>query len=344
MKLLRSLNRPLPGWLTFLLIAMIGGGAFAATPLYYGTFHVATTGAYVAANPSGSSHCGVLPTAFDFASQVNGGNHYLVGDTSGDVGVCGDLHVAGATHLGGYLALSPLCTDSSGFIATPCTIAQTASMPAGHLVCSGTNTLTNYTALLDQCQNTAPNAFAGNMTQTSGTFSAFHLESNDVAASLPVCSNVSGFITTSGCTASLTGNISTVGPLCTTNGTTVVSCNANATAYNYPAHGVAILIDSTDGCGSVVYTCNATGSSCASGSACGTVETTHGVGDCTTTIIGSIPTGAGFSTATVPGWIAAPYFNASNNHFGVQFFNFTGGAYNFGATNHAVGAGFTCLI
>jgi hypothetical protein len=128
---------------------------------------------------------------------------------------------------------------------------------------------------------------------------------------------------------------------CVTNAGVLVPCYKNdGITFNFPAHGIAYLVDSTDGCGALAN-CNTLSADCASGGDCGKlVSIAHNSGDCTITFLAQYAI-AGVGTSPTPlGWEVPGSINGSVAS--VHFINLTGSAFT-NVAGHGLAAGFTCM-
>ncbi|MDE2102094.1 MAG: hypothetical protein KGL39_32915 [Patescibacteria group bacterium] len=136
--------------------------------------------------------------------------------------------------------------------------------------------------------------------------------------------------------------------LCSLNSGQIAPCAPGGVGTNFPSRGTVVLINSTDGCGSVTATyCATMSGSCATGNDCGKVVLTSAsaVAACNQPpVLGgfSIP-GQGDTTPSGTGWQTQNVANNSTSHYEIHFYNETGGSFGNTAGN-ALAAGFTCLI
>ena len=129
--------------------------------------------------------------------------------------------------------------------------------------------------------------------------------------------------------------------VCATNDGLAQLCY-DGTNFNFPAHGIAYLVNSTDGCGSLPN-CTTMSTDCTGNSASGTtnfdcgknVAISHNSADCTVTFLAQYGiTGVGTSPASL-GWIVVPAINGTTAE--VHFINTTGANFP-NSTGHGLAA------
>lgn len=133
--------------------------------------------------------------------------------------------------------------------------------------------------------------------------------------------------------------------VCATNAGVTEPCEGAGAVNNFPDGGIAILVNSVDGCHT--YTpCNTMSGACASGSDCGSV-TFNSAGDsfCFMSFLAdyTVPFGVGLTTPTTSsGWLTSYSKNSSNGNANWHVFNFTGSSFANTAGDVLAGA-YTCL-